>query len=202
MGLMLRLKYFVNDRYNARYLKKLNIVDNTPVAVSDFTNTQNSKDHACPYMCVWLLNIDRIVAASGVSPRDYDFLDVGCGKAVSTIYVSAQYQFRSVSGFDFEPKLLEIARNNIKNSVITSKFSVFQADASELVLERKKWFLFIFNSFDAVVMDNFLTNNVEMLRETGSVLGYANAREMETLRMYSPKRIIEIESYRCGVVFF
>ncbi len=198
MNIGLKIRYLINDSYNAWYIRKKGILDNEPASVSSFQNKSEVKENACPFLSVWLLNIKRIISASKIKTEHYDFIDVGCGKAISTIYVKDKYFFNSVSGFDFEPGLLESAFRNKGEADI----NFFEADASKLVLERKKWFVFMFNPFDAVVVEEFVKNNIEMFRATNSVIGYANAREMDVIKKFSPDKIVDIPKYRCSVIFF
>jgi hypothetical protein len=180
----------------------MKIKDNSPVQVEDFQSNNPNHVNAGAFMTVWLLNIKRIVNRSKINPEDFNLLDVGCGKAISTMYFRSQYNFKSVSGFDFEQSLLDIAEKNILYSESKKDIDLFNADASTFILENKKWFLFMFNPFDSFIMENFMKNNIETLRNTNSVVGYANTHQLQVFKAFAPKKIIEIPNYKLAVIFF
>lgn len=60
----------------------------------------------------------------------------------------------------------------------------------------------MFNPFNGDVMRAFLLNNIDILRKTKSVIGYANCKELDAIREFCPEIILEISDYRCAVIYF
>ncbi len=180
----------------------MRIYDNTPMQIENFTSDNSCKQNAGAFMTVWLLNIKRIIQSSQINPQDFHLLDVGCGKAISTIYFKSQYNFKSVSGFDFEQSLLNIAQKNLQCSNFERDIQLFNANANTFLLEDKKWFLFMFNPFDEVVMETFIKNNIEILKKTNSVIGYANSHQLDVIKKFQPEKIITIPNYKLAIIYF
>ncbi len=203
MDINLRAKYLINDTYNAYYTYSRNIGDKSAVSVYEMTNINPSKKHAAPFMTVWLKNISRIITKAGIDTSRYDFIDVGCGKGISTIFASDQYNFRTVSGFDFEPSLVDAARANHENCKLNhKKITFFVADASEYIIMDAPFFVFMFNPFGSEVLRSFLENNIQSFRKNNTIIGYANARELNVFNAYSPSLVQIIDGYNCAVIRF
>jgi len=195
-------RYLVNDAYNRNWVYKFGIPANEPLSVSEMSVDLESKAHAQPFMTVWLKNIDRLLAPLRGTADQYDFIDVGCGRGVAAIYVEQTYNFKSVSGLDFEPKLVADARNNLAAAREFHDVRFFVADASEYFLEDQKQVVFMFNPFDAPVMDAFMRNNIENLRDNRSVIAYANHKQLSVINQYEPAFIKEVSSYNCSLIAF
>jgi len=205
MDIPLRLRYMINDSYNRRYVRSRQIFDAASVVPESLTNASPNREFSTPFMTVWLKNIDRIIAGARVDCRLFHFLDVGCGKGVAAIYARDRFQFASVSGFDFEDPMVNIAKSNLalcRARRPIGHVEFFHQDAGEIALPKRRWFVFMFNPFSAPVMERFLANNITVLRETGSVVGYANSREIDVIKNFAPRSITEIPRYRCAVIKF
>ena len=46
-------------------------------------------------------------------PANFTFVDIGCGKGL-TLLLASDYGFRSVIGVELDPRLVEIARRNVR----------------------------------------------------------------------------------------
>jgi SAM-dependent methyltransferase len=204
MGVVDKLRRAMNEAYNRHYVTSRAIPDSRMVWQKDMENGSENIKFSAPFMTVWLKNIDRIIRLAGIDCRDHHFLDVGCGKGISTIYASEKYDFKSFGGFDFEQKFVDTARRNLEGCAVRNKRGIefFKGDASGIVLEEKRWFIYMFNPFSENVMAPFIGNNAAMFRRTGSVIGYANSCELDCIRRFSPVSVQEIPAYRCAVVKF
>jgi len=196
-------KYIINDDYNKYYLNCTNISDNGAVPSSNIETGSKNKKHGFMFMSCWLLNVDRLILKSGIDVNDYHFLDVGCGKGISAIYVLDNYNFKSISGFDYSESLIKAAINNHQNSNIKNKdINLFLEDASSYVLEDKKMFIFMFNPFNNIVLQNFLDNNIDKLKKNKSIIAYANDNTLNLILKYNIKHVIMIPEYKCNIYFF
>jgi SAM-dependent methyltransferase len=197
-----RARYLVNDSYNQIWSLKLGIPANEPMPVSDMKTESASKEHAQPYMMAWFKNLDRLLAPMKGQLHNYSFVDAGCGRGLVALYAARNYPFLSVSGFDFEPALIEDA---LKNKAISPDFrdvNLFVADASHHKLEERKQIVFMFNPFNAPVMEDFLENNIDTLRKHESVIAYANHNQLDVIRRFSPASVLDIPAYKCSLISF
>ncbi|MCX7121833.1 MAG: class I SAM-dependent methyltransferase [Gammaproteobacteria bacterium] len=135
---------------------------------------KNSLKHSNSYQAIWCRTLRELFfQVRLLSESPCTFVDVGCGKGKACFYAEKKKFFKSVVGFDFSQDLIDIANiNNLrfKNSEI--KFTC--ADAIEFNLPSTKNLVFIFNSFDEVVMTSFIKNNVEHFQKYKSIIAYAN----------------------------
>lgn len=200
-NLRMNALYWLNDSYNERWIRKHKIRHRADLEVKDMVNPSPSKEHAVLFMTVWLRNIDRLLGPIRDEVSQYDFLDVGCGRGISTLYVATEYDFNKVEGFDFEDALLQDAVLNAQ-SLPEHPVRFFNADASMYRLPARKQIIFMFNPFGAPVMEDFMRNNIDTLRATGSKIAYANYHQLSTIQKFEPSNIHDIKQYRCALISF
>jgi SAM-dependent methyltransferase len=169
-----------NDDFNATWINAHDFVGGDVVLKSELDVSEATKLDASPFMIVWLKNIERLC---GMFDKSYDYkdfvlLDVGCGSGISTLFFNHKYPFKRFFGFDFSAKLIGMAENNkviaSTNDFDVSKVNFKVADAKKVRLESERNAIFMFNPFGWQTMSIFIENNAEMLKETKSVLLYAN----------------------------
>jgi SAM-dependent methyltransferase len=202
MNLRLKIRRVINGWYNAHYLRSRNIRDASPVRVKDFKTRSHNKIHARAFEPVWLNDIDALINADRTKTSDYHFLDVGCGKGISTLYVRERYHFQSVTGFDFVPEFIEAAERNLKQSYIKGPIDFYIGDASDWLLDDQRWFIFLYNPFSKHVLEQFLLKNIEVLQNTQSVMAYANAQELDTVLDFPHKMLYRLPHIRSAVILF
>lgn len=204
MPLALRLKYLINEGYNDYFLRSRRIADSSNIPVTELQTESGYLAHAQPSVAAWLLNINRLIQVGQIDAAQFDFLDVGCGKGIAAIYAKDRFPFRKVAGFDFDKRLTEIACSNRDGARVVGRESIhfYHADAAEIRLPHQRTFCFLFNPFDATVLRLFVNNNLHMLRETGSVIAYANCKALHVLESFSGARIFRITKYNCALVRF
>jgi SAM-dependent methyltransferase len=98
------------------------------------------------------------------------FIDLGCGKGKACLYAWKTGAFESITGIDYDARLIEVAERNDKGRGIV----FFHADAADYRVPPLQCLVFLYNPFDAAVLRMVLENNVETLRRTGSLIAYAN----------------------------
>lgn len=105
-------------------------------------------------------------------------IDVGCGSGISTLFFSSDKGFKKFIGFDFSPKLITLAEENRKiaglNGFNVNAVQFYVWDAKKAILPNEKLAIFMFNPFGWETMKIFISNNIKSLRQTKSVLLYAN----------------------------
>ena len=153
---------------------------------------------------VWLLNLKRLydLTKKKLDIKNYHFLDVGCGNGVPLIYAYKKLPFKSYSGFDFVSNYVDISNKNISNSIGGGGgIIILNADASKYILDDKSYFLFIFNSFDGLIMKKFIENNYNNLVKNKSVIAYSNYNQLDIIKSYT-KNIQTIDRYKLAVCYF
>jgi len=98
---------------------------------------------------------------TGTRVEDYTFIDLGCGKG-RVVLMASGYLFRAVRGIELNPKLVRIARRNLRKwtrngRAVCSDVQVARGDVLGGELERLldgggAVVLFLFNSFAAEVL--------------------------------------------------
>ena len=202
------IRYY-NFSYNYLF-KKLNSIK-FDLYEKHFTNKKiyNLK-HSRGIGTSWLLNLKKghtifkkkIEANNLLNLTNYTFFDLGCGCGVILIYCVKKFDFLAYTGIDIVPLYIDYAKKNIKLAKLnTSKINVFVDDASTIILECKPYFIYLSNSFDAYILNEFLKNNVKNLILNKSVICYNNFKEIEVIKKYT-SNIIYNKNYKLSVCFF
>jgi SAM-dependent methyltransferase len=102
-----------------------------------------------------LLNRMKITESDAV-------LDLGSGKggAMATL---ARYPFKAVDGVEISPELVEVARKNLSKLGL-QQCHLFLADAAAFTALDEYTYIFMFNPFPEVVLQQVLSNLEESLR--------------------------------------
>lgn len=169
-----------NEDFNTQWIANNKLIEEDIVLKDEFDVSSEVKLDANPFMVVWLKNVERLyeMFCSEFDCQSFVLLDVGCGSGISTIFFHQKYDFDRCDGFDFSSSLIGLANKNIKiinrNGFDTSSISFEIADAKQIKLQDKRYALFMFNPFGWETMNEFLSNNIEVLRKNNSVILYAN----------------------------
>ena len=186
-------KFFNNIKLDTKELKKNIKVRNL--------------EHSSEFQTVWLLNLNKLYNEfkKKINPNNYHFIDVGCGNGIPIIYAYKNFRFKSCSGFDFIQENIEISKKNIDSSLgINNNIKLFNSDANEYKLEKdKSFFIFMYNPFSEYILNNFLKNNIELLKMNKSVIAYSNlsGEQLKVIKKYSLD-FIENKKYKISVIFF
>ena len=113
-------------------------------------------------------------------PADFTttLLDVGCGKG-RLLAMGAAYGFTHIIGIDFSKKMCDAAEKvcrNMKAKYPDVSIDIENADARHYSIPETVGVIFLFNPFDAVVMDEFIHKVSESLSRKNRPLKilYAN----------------------------
>ncbi len=158
-----RLAYFIT-RHEISGEKKYGIrtigFDNLAGAVS-----VEDRKHVSMYEPVNYYTSSRLF--DYLQPNDFatTFLDVGCGKG-RLLAMGAAFGFSDIIGIDFSKKLCDAAANvcrGIKAKYPDISITIECADARHYRIPETVGVIFLFNPFDAVVMDEFIKKVSESL---------------------------------------
>ena len=162
------------------------------------------------YMTAWLSNIDRLMSMlissyPNFNTSNYNLIDLGGGKSVSTIYLADKYEFKSLTSVDIHHKLLEDGKRNLaayqKIEGNDCCINFLCQDIREYKLEPGKYIFFAFNPCEWPIFDKFINNNLEILTRSESILLYANDRCIDEMLNYS-QLLARDDYYNLSVVKF
>ena len=90
------------------------------------------------------------IERSGVDPKEFCFLDIGCGKGRALI-IASEYGFKDLVGVDYAAKLCRIAERNLQVCGV-ERFQVINTDATRFDYPRVNTFAFLNHPFQADVL--------------------------------------------------
>ncbi len=197
-----------NESYNKRWISKYGLDENIKELdqlEGEGLDISDSEHHQIG----WLRNIDRLMDMLPIElpPSSCRLIDVGCGSGVSTLYLADNYAFSSLTGIDFSDSLIRTAKKNQKrladfNSSL-KPISFEKSDAREYLLPHHKHLVYMFNPFGFQTAEKFISNNLEVFRETSSILAIAWdtwIAELSQKRLH--KSILRNGFYKLSLVFF
>jgi SAM-dependent methyltransferase len=198
---------FYNNSYNLFFKIFNNIKVDKTENIKKISKEINNIKNSTSLQTSWLLNIKRLynLTTKYIDLKNYHFLDVGCGNGIPLIYAYKKFNFITYEGFDLVPQYVRITKKNIKSSIKDTKnkyVNAFVSDASKIILNKnKKFFIFMFNPFNGIIMEKFLKNNHVNLKKNKSIITYANCRELKIIKKYAYK-IKLIKKYKLAACFF
>jgi SAM-dependent methyltransferase len=133
-----------------------------PDALGALTSNQA---HSAPYQATKVRPFLQLLRALRL-PLDCNFVDIGSGKG-RVLLIAAEFGFDKVVGLEFSPALCEVARNNARIYAGTrrrlSPIEIVETDAAQYRFAPRDQVLFMYNPFDAFVMNEVLRNLRESL---------------------------------------
>lgn len=118
------------------------------------------------------------------------FLDFGCGKGAVLAYAT-EYHFKKIIGIEYSKGLSEIADLNMKKLSLKSKssieYEILNMDASEYKIPPEVDCIYLFNPFDACILEKVVKNILNSLHEYNRkiIIIYTNAIHEEVLIKHS-----------------
>jgi len=102
----------------------------------------------------------RMVRELPITPKNFTFVDIGCGKG-RTLLLAAQAGFHRIVGVDYSSKVLASARQNIARfqpRAAGAQYETVAADAVDFNFPPGDCVLFFFNPFNVKVMGSVVEN--------------------------------------------
>lgn len=106
-------------------------------------------------------------------PNAKIFLDVGSGTGKAIYIALKSKKFEKVIGVELEQKLYMQSRLILQN-VNNKKFFLHNENASYFVVPNEPTIIFLFNPFDEIILNRFISKNLNSIRITKSVIVYVN----------------------------
>jgi SAM-dependent methyltransferase len=102
------------------------------------------------------------IERSGVVPKQFCFLDIGCGKGRPLI-IASEYGFKELIGVDYSAKLCRVAEQNLKACGV-ERFRIINSDATRFHYRTMNTMAFLYHPFK----DDVLGTVLEKLRTATS----------------------------------
>ena len=145
------------------------------------TDKQDALLHANNYQAISCRNSRKLFdEAKRTGIRFRSFVDIGSGKGKACFFASKQLDVDNIIGVEFSKPLIDIAELN-KKQIGSAKIAFLQADASEYLLPDGNNLIFLFNTFDDLLIERFIAHNVDHFRTNRSVIAYANDMQRAAL---------------------
>jgi SAM-dependent methyltransferase len=113
------------------------------------------------------------IERSGVDPKQFCFLDVGCGKGRALI-IAADYRFESLVGVDYSARLCRVARRNLERCGV-ERFQIVTSDATRFDYPAVNTLAFFYHPFNGAVLETVLEKLHAATSECELVLAYVGA---------------------------
>lgn len=181
-----------NNRYNELFLSKYQLSDYT-IHASKIHGKDWQKLGYNSFQTIWFKNIERLMSflfEINVKPEKYNFLDIGSGNGIATIYFANKYEFNSLEGIEINENLYEDSNHNLKiynkNSIKSiSNIKFINSDILKHEIRDEKYILFMFNSMEFKPLEKFIKKNIEKLRKNKSYFLLANDHCINEILSYA-----------------
>lgn len=187
------------------YLKTAVSLSDLTTALSDIRSSNWA--HGFHYMPSVPETFHGLMRRLPIAYEDYVFVDLGSGKGI-TLLLAASYPFKRIIGVEYCLPLHAAAEENIatydgpekKCNDITS----ICADATSFPIPREPVVLFLFNPFNAVVMEPVVENICKSLAEFPRKIFvvYSNALNANVFREYGfREELVQTDTLGSHIIF-
>ena len=171
-----KLAYFV-IRHEIRGEKKYSA---DTIGIDELEDSVSAEDleHASIYQPINYYTAETLFNQVSQEQLQHGFLDAGCGKG-RAIAMAAYYGYKEIHGFDFSPKLMAAAQKTtlqLQAKYTNTNFIITEADARFYKIPDTVNTIFLFNPFDAFVMEDFINAIKESVEKKSRIITvlYAN----------------------------
>ncbi|MBK8011124.1 MAG: class I SAM-dependent methyltransferase [Deltaproteobacteria bacterium] len=137
----------------------LGIKANRPVEVDALALPPHRQADAHRYEATSFGVLDDILVGLGVRYAEYVFVDLGAGKG-RIVCLAAGLPFKRVVGVELSPRLVEVARANVRSLTSTwrraTQVDIVEGDAGEFDFPRGPVLIYLFNPFGPNVLSRVL----------------------------------------------
>ena len=119
-----------------------------------------------PAACMWAIQ------SACISPSDFYFIDVGCGKGRPLI-IASRFPFERLIGVEYSAKLCRHAEDNLRHcGVAPVRFEILCKDAAEFEFPDRNLFVWFYNPFNSVVLEHVLANLQRVARRRKVLIAF------------------------------
>ena len=135
------------------------------VDLDDMKIDSSKKQHAAMYQAALTISLRKIIRKLRIA-QDNVIVDLGCGKG-KVLLVASEFGYREIRGLELSPVLCDIAASNCaiyKDKTGTeTNFVIINSDVRDYTIKEDEKVFFLFNPFDASVLEHVLGNIKESL---------------------------------------
>ena len=158
-----------------------------------------SLSHATAYHAVWCRNLRELFEEAKKTGYVFEnFIDIGSGKGKACFYAHTTGQFNSIIGIEFSEPLVKIANQNIEKFK-SKNISFINTDANFFNLPNQQNLIFLFNPFDNVILENFMSINKNHFSKYNSIIAYANDVHRQSLTNFGFETIFRNQTRRISL---
>jgi SAM-dependent methyltransferase len=128
-----------------------------------------------------------------------NFVDVGCGKGQPCIFARKYFAFPNVYGIDFSGPLIDVAKRNAANSPYENVHFLV-ADATSWKLPNGNSLVFLFNPFNEIILEKFLTLNLGHFARYRSLIAYGVDAHVSTMHQLGFESIYQSPRHQQSVL--
>jgi SAM-dependent methyltransferase len=159
-----------DSNYDKRYsTDTASRINSEELEISDPT----AQSHATGYRTASERFIYYLICNLGINYKEYDFVDIGCGKG-RVLLVASSFPFRSICGIELSQPAFEIAEKNIRGYRCVHQrcfnIRVSKLDARWFEPDIENTVYYLFEPFDEVILGIVLTNISSKLRGQGKTI--------------------------------
>ena len=144
-------------------------------------DSKTSVDNAYPYQAYGNPRFKSLIEEAMLCGDGFvRFVDIGCGKGKQCVYAAKYFKFDEVIGIEFSKPLAEVAEKNL-HRLGWPRVKVINADATSWNIPDGKTVVFMYNPFNAILMSQFISFNLNHFEKFGSVIAYGNDRHRNVL---------------------
>ncbi len=126
----------------------------------------SASDRYYHYQAASYTVLNRILREITPLTKNFAFYDIGCGKG-RVLFMAAEFGYKKVYGIELDEALLEEAKHNHKlNRDKTLDIKFIQQNVLEYTFENQPAVYFLFNPFNAEVMNRFLERVLSSNKQT------------------------------------
>lgn len=163
------------------------------------SDKEDSLLHATAYHAVWCRNLREIFFEANKTGYCFEnFIDIGAGKGKACFYAQTKQSFENIIGVEFSKPLVDIANKN-KKKFGAKNINFMHADATDFSLPDQSNLIFMFNPFDNVVLEKFISNNMEHFKNHHSVIAYANDVQRMSLTKFGFETIFRNQTRKISL---
>ncbi|MBI1782242.1 MAG: class I SAM-dependent methyltransferase [Sphingobacteriales bacterium] len=154
--------------------------------------------HSTMYMPANYYILEKLMEKLKEIPGNTCLLDIGCGKG-RVLIVAAHYGFKKLIGAELSDKFCNDANENIaahKDNFTETFFDIYHANASDFLIPDEVTTFFLYNPFDAVVMQHVLEHINDSLERNPRDLyiAYMNPEEKELFLLSGFNEIFHLKT--------
>lgn len=150
-------------------------------------NIRAAGDHSA-----WCRSLRTLISHAMLEhPQPKWFVDLGFGTGKACLYAYKTRLFSQVIGIDYNISRLQAYHRHILYHHVDARDYILRGSTSRL--------LFMFNPFDGVVLSEFLINNAETIRNTASIVAYANDIHRDILSLAGMACIFRDSPYKLSL---